>query len=211
VKAPLILYVALFSLAAPLAAFALARRRMRGAVAWTLAWCAVTTLLAVVELVAARRGLNNHWVVYVGTPICASLVLWTLSLWQRHPVARLTLRVAIPLLLIAALVLTRVAENTKTFSSLVEPLTSLLALAAAAWTLVSLAATETEPLLAQSWLWICGGMAVYFASLATVGPFSKLVLHDDQVLVVRAYEVQSVLNILAALAIAWGVWRAPRT
>jgi len=210
-KPPLVLWLASFSPALPLAAAILGRRRPRGAVAWLLVWCAFMTVVSAVEVVSSRRGVNNHWLAYASLPVGVALLLWILSLWQRTQVAALTFRVAIPLLLLASLVLTVLEEDTASFSSVVQPMASLIALAALAWTLVSRAIGETEPLLQQDWLWICGGMAVYFGLLATLSPFARLVLHDEPVLVVRAYKVAGTVMILSAFAMARGVLCAPRT
>lgn len=178
---------------------------------WLLVWCAFMTVVSAVEVATSRRGINNHWLAYVSLPVGVALLLWMLSLWQRSQVAALTLRVAIPLLLLASLVLTRAEEDTTGFSNVVQPMASLIALAALAWTLVTRTAGETEPLLRQGWFWICGGLAIYFGLLATLSPFAGLVLHDDPALVVRAYKVAGFLMVLSAVAMAQGVLCNPRT
>lgn len=153
----------------------------------------------------ALTGRNNHWLTYTALPAGTALVLWALAEWQTHDVARLTLRLAIPLAITVWGVLVAAVENTSTFSTAAEPLLSVLGLAAAAWTLVDRSMNEAEGGLAgQSWFWTCAGLCLYFGSIGTLGPLATL-LGGDQTLVDRAYVLKSMITIVAFLFIARGV------
>lgn len=153
----------------------------------------------------ALTGRNNHWLTYAALPAETALVLWALAEWQTRDVARLTLRLAIPLAITVWGVLVAAVENTSTFSTAAEPLLSVLGLAAAAWTLVDRSMNDAEGSLAgQSWFWTCAGLCLYFGSSSTIGPLAAL-LGGDRTLVARAYVLSWVINVVAFLSIARGV------
>lgn len=197
-------YLGVVSVAIPLLAVVVLRRRPRGASAWILAW---TVMLAAEEAVGmwlARRGMNNHWLRYVTLPVGGALVLWALSLWQTRTLARLTFRLAIPAYLAAWTLLVVVVENTRTFSTAAEPLVSVLGLGAAAFTLVARSLEDASGFARQDWFWTCGGLALYFGSVSMLGPLAAL-LGNDPALFARAYEVAAAAKVAAYLAIARGI------
>jgi len=133
------------------------------------------------------------------------MVLWLLSLWQSSEVARLTFRLAIVPFLLVWCVLTIAFERTSYFSSVASPMANLVGLGAAAFTLLA-GSRRVEGLLhCRDWFWISGGMALYFGTSAALSPLSALLVEEAPQLVIRAYEVKSVLDVLAFLAIARGV------
>ncbi|MDP3773487.1 MAG: hypothetical protein Q8Q85_04405 [Gemmatimonadales bacterium] len=191
--------------ALPALATLLTRSRPRGAARWILAWSLLITLQEGVGIALALNGLNNHWLTYAALPAETALVLWALAEWQTRDVARLTLRLAIPLAITVWGVLLAAVENTSTFSTAAEPLLSVLGMAAAAWTLVDRSMNEAEGGLAgQSWFWTCAGLCLYFGGNSTIGPLAAL-LGGDRTLVARAYVLWSVINVVAFLSIARGV------
>ena len=185
--------------------------RPRGASAWILAWSLLLTVQEAGGVALAAAGRNNHWLGYVGLPAGSALMLWALGEWQTRDVARLTIRLAIPVAILVWIVLVLAVENTSTFSTAAEPLLSVLGLAAAAWTLVNRSMNEADSgLAAQDWFWACAGLCLLFASESTLGPLASL-LGGDVTLVARAYELQSVVSIVAFVSIAKGVTCQVRT
>ena len=204
-KIPLLLYLGAVAEAAPLVAATAVRRRPRDGRAWVLAWCAVLVIVDGAQLWLARRGVSNLWLTYVVTPVGGALALWALSCWQSGQLPRLTLRLAIVPFLLAWAVLTLAFESTSAFSTAAEPMANLVGLGAAAYTLLARGYRSTGELLRQDWFWVSAGMALYFGASSTVGPLSALLVGSSPDLMARAYEVKSVLVIVAFLAIARGM------
>ena len=203
-RVPWLLYLGAASVAIPPLAVLLLRRRPSGGAAWILAWSTLLTAEEAAGTWLASRDINNHWLGYVATPAAGALMLWALSLWQTRSAPRFAMRVAIPIsLLVWTLVVTTV-ENPRTFSTVAQPLASVLGLAAAAYTLVARSLEETEGLTRQDWFWTCGGLALYFGSASMLGPLATL-LGGNLALLARAYELKSVLDVMAHLAIARGI------
>lgn len=204
-RIPLLLYLWGLSEGAPLVAAAAARRPLRGARAWVLAWAALLLAESAIVYVLAMRGVHNLWLTYLFTPVSGAMVLWALSHWQRSEIARLTMRLAIAPFVAVLVALTVFFENTSSFSRAALPLSSLVGLYAAAYTLVARARVSTGDLLQQDWFWVSAGMALYLGTFSTVGPLSALLVGSDPVLMNWAYQFEAVLVIIAFLAIARGM------
>ena len=82
---------------------------------------------------------------------------------------------------------------------------SLVGLSAAAYTLVARSRTATGDLLRQDWFWVSAGMALYLGTFSMIDPLSALLVGSDPVLMVRAYQFEAVLAVVAFLAIARGM------
>jgi len=152
-----------------------------------------------------QRGQHNLVLANMGTPVSTALALWTLSFWQPAELPRLTLRLAIVPFLIVWGLLTFVLEGPSSFSSVADPVASLVGLGAAAFTLVARSRSTEGPLHLRDWFWVIGGMVLFFGTATMLQPLSALLIGDAPQLVVRAYEVKSVLDVVAFLAIARGV------
>ena len=178
---------------------------MRGARAWVLIWC---TLLVVVDGAAlglGREGASNLVLFTLVTPLSAAIVLWVLSCWQTGEVSRLTLRATIIFVTVAWAALTYAIEDSSSFSRVADPMSDLVCLGAAAFTLVARSRHGEGPLHRSDWFWVSAGMALYFGSGSALSPLSALLVKEAPDLVIRAYEVKSVLDVFAFLAIARGV------
>ena len=186
-------------------AVAASRRRPSGAQAWTMAWCGFLLAWDVLSSWMGAHGLHNLWLTYYLQPVSVGLVLWTLSIWERGEVARLAMRLATVPFVVAWVVLTIAFEDTSAFSRAADPMSDLVALGAAAFAMLSRSQGSKGDLLRCDWLWVCGGMALYFGSATALQPLSALLLADSPGLVMRAFEVKAVLDIAAFLAIARGV------
>jgi hypothetical protein len=205
VQIPLILHLGAASQAVPLVAVVLARKRPSPAIVWTVAWCAFLVAVDAATLALGWGGHRNLFLYYLVTPVASALALWALSLWQRAELSRLSIRLAIVPFLAAWGGLTYAFEDLSSFSRVAEPLASLVCLGAAAVTLVARSYSARTSLLRQDWFWVCGGMVLYFGTMAMLPPLSALLVGGSQTLLVRAYEFKSVLDALAFLAITRGV------
>jgi hypothetical protein len=207
VKIPWIVYVGAGSHALPLLVAAARRPTLGLARKWVLIWCGFLITMSGLSLFLALQGLNNHWLHYVVTPIAAGLVLWALAWWQLTPLARLTVRLLIPLVAIAWVPIVLTIEHTQTFSLLAEPFAGLVILAAAIYTLAARALREHGNVVSQDWFWVATGVAFYCGAVVALPPASYWLLDRHPQMVVRAYQVKALVEVLAFLAIAWGVTR----
>lgn len=196
----------MFCSALPVLAALARHRQIQGARLIIVGWC---LLLFGVDMlgwyIGRGLGLNNHFLSYIATPLQGATVLWALSLWQVKPVARLTLRLAIPPFLVSWIILTLLLEDTRNFSAVAEPVYSLLALGAALFTVLSRSSDEVSSLLEQDWFWICTGLALYFGALAVLTPLAAGFVNTNLELVSRAYVVRSIVTILAFVCISIGM------
>jgi len=205
VTLPPLLAVLGASPAVPLVAAGLYWRRMRGARAWVLGWVAVQAAGSALQLWLGLHGTTNLWVSYVVEPLSGALLLWTLSLWQIEPVARLTMRLAIPAVLATFVVLTLDFDSTSTFSRAAQPMLYLVCLGAGAYTVVQKSRVAAGDLLHKDWLWVCAGMVLYYGTGGSLFPLSRLLLGSDLGLFVRAYELANVAAAVAFLVVARGI------
>ena len=193
--------------ALPLLAAAVRRPSLGPAGKWVLVWCAFLVALSAFTLALALQGVNNHWLRYVVTPVSTALVLWALAWWQLTPLAALTVRLLIPLVVIVWVPIVLIIEDTQTFSLLAEPFAGLVILAAAIYTLAARALREPGSVTSQDWFWVASGVAFYFGAVVALPPTSYWLWEQHPQLVLRAYQVNALVELLAFLAIAWGVTR----
>jgi hypothetical protein len=204
---PLILYAAALSQALPiLAAFRHGRRLPRERL-WTVAWCAALILGDSLQLwMRGSNGTNNLWLRAAGAPIQNAIMLWTLSLWQRHAVSKLAFRIAIPLFLVTLVALIPTVGETTTFDTVTGPFQALLLLASALYTLVRNAASDPERVTRQDWFWVTLGVSLYFGLRVALPPFAAFLMSSHVELVRLAYFVQAWADIATFLLIARGIW-----
>lgn len=203
-KYPLVMLLAVYVSALPVLVALPRARRITGARLMILAWALLIFMMDMTALYFRSRHLYNHFLTYIFTPIQAVAVLWALSMWQVRPVARMTIRLAIPPFLVAWIVLTLLVEDVNNFSRAVEPVYSILALGAAIFTILSRAGDETAPLLRQDWFWICGGLILYFGALAVLTPLGAAYIHD-LAMMLRAYTLRAWITVIAFILISIGI------
>ncbi len=204
-KVPPLLAVLGFAPFVPVLAAGVYWSRVRGARAWLLWWAVAQAAGVVAQWWLGRHGTHNIWVGYVVEPLSGVLVLWALSLWQTGPVARLTIRLVIPAVLAAFVILALAFDSTSAFSRAAQPMLYLVCLGVAAFTLVQRGRVATGELARKDWLWVCAGLVLYYGTGGSLFPLSRLLLGSNLDLFVRAYEFASVVAAVAFLAVAWGI------
>jgi len=202
VQFPLLQDVSALASAMPLVAAAV-RRPAVGAKRWLVAWCALNLLETGIMLALALHDVHNLWVPYAFAPVLGATALWAFSCWQESDLARLTMRLAI-VPFVAVVIVSLLVENTASFSRVVGPVTALVGLYAAASTLIAKSRVSTGDLLRQDWLWVSAGFALFFGMYSMLGPLSALLV-GNLPLFNLAYGFSAVLEIVAFLAIAWGM------
>jgi hypothetical protein len=207
-KAPWPIYAANIMVVAPLLAAVVRPSRTRGARIWVATWSALYVLENAIAIPLALNGHNNHLLTYIFVPLQGAAILWAFSLWQTQQMPRLTMRAAIPGFLLAWLLLLSI-EDLSSFSAVAEPVYSLLALAAALYTLVTRGAASSLPLLRQDWFWVCGGLALHFGALALLTPLGAALVRSNPDVVVRAYTMRAWINMLAYACVTIGLLCPP--
>jgi hypothetical protein len=206
-RTPLILHAAALSQALPVLAALRHGRRLPAARLWTVAWCVALMVGDGLQLwLRGSNGTNNLWLRAAGAPIQNAIMLWTLSLWQRHAVSRLAFRIAIPLFLVTLVALIPTVSETGTFNTVTAPFQALLLLAGALYTLVRNAASDPEGITHHDWFWVTFGVSLYFGLRVALPPFVSILMSSHQELVRLAYFVQAWADIAAFLLIARGIW-----
>ncbi|MFI5280343.1 MAG: hypothetical protein ACHQU1_07600 [Gemmatimonadales bacterium] len=189
----------------PLGAVAARPGQTTGARRWVVIWCGLYVLQNAIAIPLALTHHNNHWTTYLFVPFQGAAVLWALSLWQNHQIARLTIRASIPGFIVAWLALVLFVEDTQNFSSIAEPVYSLLSLSAALYTLVARSADATESLLREDWFWICAGLSLHFGALIFLTPLGAALVRTNPDMILRALYVRAALNVLAFVLITYGL------
>ncbi|MEP6573306.1 MAG: hypothetical protein ABJD11_11450 [Gemmatimonadota bacterium] len=146
-----------------------------------------------------RMGLNNLWIAHIGEPLQTALILCGFSFWQRHEVARLALRVSVPLVLMLWLTLTIGFENATQFSRFSAPFQSILLVAVAAYTVVTCAAVATDPLPLHDWFWFGVGIMLYYGTYAIVEPVSQLLIPSAPGRVWTIFGVRAIIAVFVNL------------
>jgi hypothetical protein len=206
-RTPLILHVAALSQALPILAGLRHGRRLPAARLWTIAWCVALMVGDGIQLWwRGSTGTNNLWLQVAVTPIQNAIMLWTLSLWQRHGVSRLAFRLAIPLFLVTLVALIPTVSDTGTFDTVTRPFQALLLLASALYTLVRNAASDPAGVTQYDWFWVTLGASLYFGLRVALPPFAAIMMSSHQELVRLGYFVQAWADIAVFLAIARGIW-----
>jgi hypothetical protein len=206
-RTPLILHVAALSQALPVLAALRHGRRLPAARLWTIAWCVALIVGDAMQLWwRGENGTNNLWLRVAGAPIQNAIMLWTLSLWQRHAVSRLAFRIAIPLFLVTLVALIPTVGETGTFNTVTGPFQALLLLAGALYTLVRNAASDPEGVTRHDWFWVTLGVSLYFGLRVALPTFAQILMSSHQDLVRLAYFVQASADIAVFLLIARGIW-----
>ncbi len=196
---------------APILTGVVARWRFRGPRLWISLWLLVGFSFDMLQFLMSRSSLNNHWTTYLVAPLMGIIALRVMIYWQRHELARIATGLMIPLSLAAWLVLLMAVEDARTFSRVVEPMYSVLALGVGVYTIGSRALHDDVPLLEQEWFWCCGALALYYGSAAAVSPLGALLVATRPDLVLKALTMQAAIDIVAYLLVSIGFLCRPPT
>jgi len=147
---------------------------------------------------------NNNWLLHLTMPFEAALLLWAFSLWQDSEVARRAIVLVIPIYVVVWLVLQLFVEQLDRLSQYAGPMSYLLVLAVAAFTLVSKSARTSEPGWRQPWFWISAGMIIDMGSQVALNPIANILIatHQRSDLIFQAFGVVSILSYSLS---TWGI------
>lgn len=147
---------------------------------------------------------TNNWLLHLTMPFEAALLLWAFSLWQDSEMARRALVLVIPIYAVVWLVLQLFVERLDRLSQYAGPMSYLLVLAVAAFTLVSKSARASEPGWRQPWFWISAGMIIDMGSQVALNPIANILIatHERSDLIFQAFGVVSILSYSLS---TWGI------
>lgn len=147
---------------------------------------------------------NNNWLLHLTLPVEAALLLYAFSLWQDSQVARRAILLAIPIYVVVWLVLQVFVESLDRLSQYAGPMSYLLVLAVAAFTLVSKSARAVSPGWRQPWFWISAGMIIVMGSQVALNPITNILIatHQRGTAIFQAF---GAVGILSYSLTAWGI------
>ena len=204
-RIPLILYLAWASTALPVLAGLLAGWRNSASRTAVWVWALLLVLGNALALLLASRGVNNHWLIYLSTPLIGVAVIAALNGWQVRAVGRLVLRILLPLYLVAWTVIVFAVEDINTFSLLAGPFSSFVLLIAVSATFVARSVHSLEPLTRQDWFWVCLGMIIFYGVETGFPPVALLLGRSRPDLLVTAAQVRAASTIAAMITVSWGL------
>lgn len=204
-RIPIIVYAAAAAQALPPLAALRYRRLLPPARWWIVCWVSILLVYDGVSLWTALHGIANLWTGYFVAPLEVATLLMALSYWQESHVARLAFRCAIPVFVLISVALVILVEDTTTWSLVTGPLQGLLLLAASLTTLLIRIRNQEGDLGRQDWFWICIGLALKYGASPMVDPLARLLAPTDPAIVVTAFKVKSLVDIIACIVIAGGI------
>jgi hypothetical protein len=180
-------------------------RRLPAPRRWIVGWALLLLGNDLTQLAFALSGRHNLWLRYLVGPVETGVVLIALSLWHGDSVARLALRVAVPVFTLIWILLVALVERTDTFGLVTGPLQALVLLVASLGTLLLRVRTQEGRLSREDWFWVCTGLSLWYGTAAALEPLSRLLVAEHPSVVSSAYQVKAVVDILASLIITRGM------
>jgi len=158
----------------------------------------------IADVLLIRLHHSNDWLLHFTMPFETALLMWAFSLWQDREVARRAMRLVIPIYVVVWLVLQLFVERLDRVSQYAWPLSNLLVLAVAAFTLVSKSARTTEPGWRQPWFWISAGMIIDMGSQVAYNPITNILIatHQRGTAIFQAFAAVSILSYSLT---TWGI------
>ena len=147
---------------------------------------------------------TNNWLQHLTMPVEAALLLWAFSLWQDRQVARRAILLCIPIYVVVWLVLQVFVESLDRLSQYAGPMSYLLVLAVAAFTLVSKSARAVSPGWRQPWFWVSAGMIILMGSQVALNPITNILIatHQRGAAIFQAF---GAVGILSYSLTTWGI------
>lgn len=172
---------------------------------WIVAFAVLGLVGDAVQLQFALRKIQNIWMGYISGPILVVTALIALSHWHSNARFRRGLWIIAGGFVLTVVLLVLSVEDTTKFSLIRRPLESFLVVSAALFTLLVLIREEQQQLFQQDWFWICLGLALRYGGAIAIDPVARLLIGDSGV-VSSALLVRQVINAIAYVIIARGIW-----
>lgn len=199
-------YSAIASQLLPVAAVATQWRRTTPARRWIAVWFLSLFLSDILQMVATRLWGNNLWFFTYADPVEDALLLWALSFWQVRPEARITFRVAIPLVVVTYLAIVIVSGEHETFKVFAGTFRALIMLVATLYTLLTNLARDPEHAWNHDWLWTSFGLTLFWGVSVALRPIAEAARPYGNDTLIAVWSVKSSLDVVAFFL----VWRGMR-
>jgi hypothetical protein len=206
---PSIVMVAVFMEGLPFVLGLLLAGRQTDARRWFMLQAAICSLTNGISSYLGGRQLYNVFLDYYYIPVEGALLFWMLSHWEVTAAARRRVRLAIPVMVAAWIVIAWRLEDRNTFSTFGDNFYNLLMIALMVSILVRRSAVVTASLLSQDWFWICGGLAMHFAAFTAFNAVAARVAGSDWTLLARIITGRSWLNAIAMSLACIGMFCPP--
>ena len=204
-RVPLILYLAWASTALPVLAGLWSGWRSSASRTAVSVWALLLVLANALAVLLASRGQNNHWLIYLSTPLNGVAVIVALIGWQVREAGQLVLRILLPLYLLAWTVIVFAVEDIRTFSLLAGPFSAFVLLSAVAATFVTRSMHSVDPLTRQDWFWISIGLLIFYGIETGYPPVALLLGRSRPDLLLAAIQARAAFSIAAMLTVSWGL------
>lgn len=172
---------------------------------WIIVWAVLLLAYDALSLVLALQNRRNLWIGDVVGPIEVATVLIALALCHPKGTRRQVVLAVIPIFMLVWGILLVFVEADNSFSTIANPLKSLVVLVASVTTLLLAIRTEEGSLAQQDWFWITIGLALKYGADAAIEPMSRVVLDTNPEVVMFAYKLKSLVSVVASLVIARGI------
>lgn len=192
----------------PLLAVAATWRRATEPRRWIAIWCLFFFLSDIAQLAISTVSGNNLWYFTYAEPAEDAMLLWAFSSWQVKPLARIAVRVSIPLVVVAYLVLIFATGEQDTFKTISHPFRALVLLLWTAYTLLSNLAHRPEGVWGRDWLWTTLGVMLYFGLFAAIDPIVAAMDPTDRRAMLLVYNARAFGDVVAFVLI-WRGMRCP--
>jgi hypothetical protein len=204
-RIPLILHIAWASTVLPVLAGLWGGWRSSASRTAVWIWALVLVLANVLGLLLAMRGVNNHWLGYLSTPLNGVAVIVALIGWQVREAGQLVLRILLPLYLLAWTVIVFAVEDMTTFSLVAGPFSAFLLLSTVSATFVTRSMHSLDPLTRQDWFWISIGLLIFYGIETGYPPVALLLGRSRPDLLLAAIQARAAVVIAAMLTVSWGL------
>jgi hypothetical protein len=175
---------------------------------WVAVWGLLFFASDIAQIVASRLVGPNWFLFPFINPLEDALTLWILSYWQVRPFSRLVMRIAIPFVLLAYILISMAASEVGTYQTFSGPFRALVILTASLFTLVSRIAAEPESVLSRDWSWVTMGFALYYGVFVAIEPVTAAIGDSNRDALIAVYSVRAVLDTVAFILI-WRGMRCP--
>lgn len=169
---------------------------------WLVAWALASIGFDIVSYVLGRAGHNNLLITYAASVVMPATALMALAGWLSAPLST-AYRLGAPLLAATCLTLIVGFEQVESFSQVAKPFTAItLALAAGGVLVARSGDLYGAPWWREDWFWGSLGLLLHSAGSASLPPLAAHLIATDRARVLLAYEIKSVVDTVATLALA---------
>ena len=175
---------------------------------WIAIWCVFFFVSDFIQLAISRSSGSNLWYFTIAEPVEDAMLLWAFSYWQVKPLARIAVRVAIPVIFVAYVSLVFAAGEQDTFKAISHPFRALVLLLWTAYTLLSNLAHRPEGVWGRDWLWTTLGVMLYFGLFAAIDPIVAAMDPTDLRAMLLVYNARAFGDVVAFVLI-WRGMRCP--